>query len=180
MAIPTGTGSECLHLGDREQGVLKVCLTSVFDVRSPPMATFLATSSVAAGKIRRRGADLCSIRLEATPRIELGMEVLQTSALPLGYVAPDRKSILPARWPRSQLATSPGCAALRAEPTSDNVGRLGYESLATAGVQGRHGAAPLGRGSGERSPWIRVPRTHREQPRLDLGGAPAGDGRPRA
>src|SRR6185437_8935621 len=26
-------------------------------------------------------------RLEATPRIELGMEVLQTSALPLGYVA---------------------------------------------------------------------------------------------
>jgi hypothetical protein len=25
--------------------------------------------------------------LEATPRIELGMEVLQTSALPLGYVA---------------------------------------------------------------------------------------------
>ena len=26
--------------------------------------------------------------LEATPRIELGMEVLQTSALPLGYVAP--------------------------------------------------------------------------------------------
>jgi hypothetical protein len=27
------------------------------------------------------------IVLEATPRIELGMEVLQTSALPLGYVA---------------------------------------------------------------------------------------------
>ena len=26
--------------------------------------------------------------MEATPRIELGMEVLQTSALPLGYVAP--------------------------------------------------------------------------------------------
>jgi hypothetical protein len=25
--------------------------------------------------------------VEATPRIELGMEVLQTSALPLGYVA---------------------------------------------------------------------------------------------
>jgi hypothetical protein len=25
--------------------------------------------------------------MEATPRIELGMEVLQTSALPLGYVA---------------------------------------------------------------------------------------------
>jgi hypothetical protein len=30
------------------------------------------------------------IDLEATPRIELGMEVLQTSALPLGYVAAPR------------------------------------------------------------------------------------------
>src|ERR1700704_2353670 len=29
--------------------------------------------------------------LEATPRIELGMEVLQTSALPLGYVAVPRR-----------------------------------------------------------------------------------------
>ena len=27
------------------------------------------------------------IHLEATPRIELGIKVLQTSALPLGYVA---------------------------------------------------------------------------------------------
>jgi hypothetical protein len=33
--------------------------------------------------------------LEATPRIELGMEVLQTSALPLGYVAPGPEWILP-------------------------------------------------------------------------------------
>ena len=33
--------------------------------------------------------------MEATPRIELGMEVLQTSALPLGYVAA-RSVILPA------------------------------------------------------------------------------------
>jgi hypothetical protein len=34
--------------------------------------------------------------LEATPRIELGMEVLQTSALPLGYVAARlSSSILP-------------------------------------------------------------------------------------
>ena len=32
--------------------------------------------------------------LEATPRIELGMEVLQTSALPLGYVAPGPEWIL--------------------------------------------------------------------------------------
>jgi hypothetical protein len=30
------------------------------------------------------------IEMEATPRIELGMEVLQTSALPLGYVAAPR------------------------------------------------------------------------------------------
>jgi flavin reductase (DIM6/NTAB) family NADH-FMN oxidoreductase RutF len=39
--------------------------------------------------------------LEATPRIELGMEVLQTSALPLGYVAAS-PAILPAasRSPR--------------------------------------------------------------------------------
>jgi hypothetical protein len=33
--------------------------------------------------------------LEATPRIELGMEVLQTSALPLGYGA--APSILPSQ-----------------------------------------------------------------------------------
>ena len=31
---------------------------------------------------------VCDFEMEATPRIELGMEVLQTSALPLGYVAP--------------------------------------------------------------------------------------------
>src|SRR5712691_3657125 len=37
--------------------------------------------------------------LEATPRIELGMEVLQTSALPLGYVAAVSNSIL--RSPRT-------------------------------------------------------------------------------
>ncbi len=33
-------------------------------------------------------ANFDRLRLEATPRIELGIEVLQTSALPLGYVAP--------------------------------------------------------------------------------------------
>jgi hypothetical protein len=33
------------------------------------------------------GAQTGLLVLEATPRIELGMEVLQTSALPLGYVA---------------------------------------------------------------------------------------------
>jgi hypothetical protein len=35
--------------------------------------------------------------LEATPRIELGMEVLQTSALPLGYVAASKGFYL-RRW----------------------------------------------------------------------------------
>ncbi len=30
---------------------------------------------------------LLLLHLEATPRIELGIKVLQTSALPLGYVA---------------------------------------------------------------------------------------------
>ena len=34
-----------------------------------------------------RTSDGGTFGLEATPRIELGMEVLQTSALPLGYVA---------------------------------------------------------------------------------------------
>src|SRR6266516_7997626 len=37
------------------------------------------------GVLRRRRTR--PFELEATPRIELGMEVLQTSALPLGYVA---------------------------------------------------------------------------------------------
>ena len=32
--------------------------------------------------------------LEATPRIELGMELLQSSALPLGYVALNQRTIL--------------------------------------------------------------------------------------
>jgi hypothetical protein len=35
----------------------------------------------------RGGPQQGNLELEATPRIELGMEVLQTSALPLGYVA---------------------------------------------------------------------------------------------
>ena len=39
------------------------------------------------GRLQR---DPDSESLEATPRIELGMEVLQTSALPLGYVALSR------------------------------------------------------------------------------------------
>ena len=50
-------------------------------------------------------------KLEATPRIELGMEVLQTSALPLGYVAPlgvDSTVGLGygITWPRKSFETS--------------------------------------------------------------------------
>src|SRR5258708_25619643 len=41
--------------------------------------------------------------MEATPRIELGMEVLQTSALPLGYVAAS-PSILPSKVGPASLA----------------------------------------------------------------------------
>src|SRR5438309_948063 len=48
--------------------------------------------------------------LEATPRIELGMEVLQTSALPLGYVAAVSDSILrspPTQSRRREFAGTP-------------------------------------------------------------------------
>jgi flavin reductase (DIM6/NTAB) family NADH-FMN oxidoreductase RutF len=43
--------------------------------------------------------------LEATPRIELGMEVLQTSALPLGYVALPRSGFY--RWRSDSQAEGP-------------------------------------------------------------------------
>src|SRR5260370_18101074 len=43
--------------------------------------------------------------MEATPRIELGMEVLQTSALPLGYVAAS-PSILPSKVGPASLAVT--------------------------------------------------------------------------
>ncbi len=54
-------------------------------------------------------------RLEATPRIELGMEVLQTSALPLGYVA--AQSILPSRVgrPGSRLGFDGRCQSTISE-----------------------------------------------------------------
>src|SRR5689334_402610 len=45
----------------------------------PPIQVLLRAPIVMGGA--------CSKWLEATPRIELGIEVLQTSALPLGYVA---------------------------------------------------------------------------------------------
>ena len=40
-----------------------------------------ASSATAADNLKKK------IKMEATPRIELGIKVLQTSALPLGYVA---------------------------------------------------------------------------------------------
>ena len=40
-----------------------------------------ASSATAADNLKKE------IKMEATPRIELGIKVLQTSALPLGYVA---------------------------------------------------------------------------------------------
>ena len=40
-----------------------------------------------ARRSRRRGTPQSAEGLEATPRLELGMELLQSSALPLGYVA---------------------------------------------------------------------------------------------
>ena len=40
-----------------------------------------ASSATAADNLKK------GIKMEATPRIELGIKVLQTSALPLGYVA---------------------------------------------------------------------------------------------
>ncbi len=46
------------------------------------------------------GSNSRSKSLEATPRIELGIEVLQTSALPLGYVAADSRFYLCPRTPQ--------------------------------------------------------------------------------
>ena len=57
--------------------------------------------AAAARVATRDGAGSDSELLEATPRIELGMEVLQTSALPLGYVAAIPASILPSPPPAS-------------------------------------------------------------------------------
>ena len=61
--------------------------------------------------------------MEATPRIELGMEVLQTSALPLGYVAPGpSSSILPSA---SSITGGPlGCAAVSDQAFRDAMARL--------------------------------------------------------
>src|SRR5258708_25407593 len=76
-------------------------------------------------------------------RIEVGMEVLQTSALPLGYVAAS-PSILPSKVGPASLAV--GCGA-----------------LATARLSGRHGARAGGRCRDQRANRERLPR-HDGQP----------------
>jgi hypothetical protein len=62
---------------------------------------------------RSADADFVFRKLEATPRIELGMEVLQTSALPLGYVALGPKWILPSAYLAAGLRPSPASRAAR-------------------------------------------------------------------
>src|SRR5260370_8406390 len=86
--------------------------------------------------------------MEAPPRIELGMEVLQTSALPLGYVAAS-PSILPSKVGPASLAV--GCGA-----------------LATARLSGRHGARAGGRFRDQRANQERLPRQYGQPPGLDL------------
>ena len=58
------------------------------------MATKVATKPDKLGVLGTGNQHFVFRKLEATPRIELGMEVLQTSALPLGYVAPGPEAIL--------------------------------------------------------------------------------------
>src|SRR5450759_3504965 len=60
------------------------------------------------GRGERIGQVLYSDLMEATPRIELGVEVLQTSALPLGYVAALRSRFyLRPQRPASRLGCGP-------------------------------------------------------------------------
>src|ERR1700704_4077012 len=59
------------------------------------MAKKVANRASGSGRWGSPRAEFVFRKLEATPRIELGMEVLQTSALPLGYVAA-RSTILAA------------------------------------------------------------------------------------
>src|SRR3982074_175430 len=54
------------------------------------MAKKVASRASGSGRWGSPRAEFVFRKLEATPRIELGMEVLQTSALPLGYVAAQR------------------------------------------------------------------------------------------
>ena len=62
-------------------GIL-ICEIGIGTEFTPPPRRRCVSSSPTGRPITRGGSGL-----EATPRIELGMEVLQTSALPLGYVA---------------------------------------------------------------------------------------------
>ena len=74
--------------------------------------------------------------MEATPRIELGMEVLQTSALPLGYVAAPFVTRFYRR--RRQPPT----------PAHYASGRIG-----TGRLPRRHGPARRERGRDQRPVW---------------------------
>ena len=79
--------------------------------------------------------------LEATPRIELGIKVLQTSALPLGYVAGmERKTRLElatptlARWCSTtelfpQMATRRGLEPLTSAVTGRHSNQLNYRAV---------------------------------------------------
>src|SRR5216684_6565791 len=106
----------------------------------------------------RRPVGRIWVGLEATPRIELGMEVLQTSALPLGYVAaPFVTGILPALPPAS------GCTATTLG------GRIGR-----AGLPRRPGPARRQRGGGQRPAGRRVSRADGDEPSVHLGRAAPG------
>src|SRR5260370_36810778 len=73
----------------------------------------------------RRPVGCIWVCLEATPRIELGMEVLQTSALPLGYVAaPFVTGILPALLPASGCTPSTLGGELEEQEFRDVMARL--------------------------------------------------------
>src|SRR5581483_3540448 len=97
-------------------------------------------------------------KLEATPRIELGMEVLQTSALPLGYVAAPVQDRF---YPRAISCPVPP---------------LGCAPHARSRAARRHGP-PAGRRRGRERPlrwWL--PRDDGEQPRLGFARAASRPG----
>src|SRR5579864_8593421 len=94
--------------------------------------------------------------MEATPRIELGMEVLQTSALPLGYVASAPK------------VGSDSTFAARSGLSSE--ARL-CDAIVAGPVSRCDGAPAGGRRPDQREAGRRVPRDDGEQPGLDLARA---------
>ena len=87
-----------------------------------------ASSATAADNLKKE------IKMEATPRIELGIKVLQTSALPLGYVA-----LKVERKTRFELATpslARRCSTTELFPqiwclsTESNCGHKDFQSFA--------------------------------------------------